>query len=269
MTRLPGRWRVGGSPACAHLVFSLAVLCLAVCLSGRPSRAAEPDFPQLTGRVVDGAALLSAAQESEIAADLEALEVRTSDQLVLVTLPSLQGYPIEEYGYRLGRHWAIGQKDKDNGVILIVAPDERKVRIEVGRGLEGVLPDAIARIIIENAILPRFRSGDFPGGIKAGLRDIELVLTGDAEEVKARARPAADPGDDWVAAVIFFIWIVIFIIVVWSIIQSARHGAASSGRRSRGATWGGSSGGGWSGGGGGGFSGGGGSFGGGGASGGW
>lgn len=259
---VPARRRGAAAALCVLL------LPLAVCILCVLPAFAEPTFPQLTGRVVDDASLLDAAEEAEIVSQLESLESRTTDQLVLVTLPSLQGYPIEEFGYRLGRHWAIGQKDKDNGVLLIVAPNERKVRIEVGRGLEGVLPDAIAKIIIENAILPRFRSGDFPAGIKAGLRDIELVLTGDAEEVKARARRDVGPEDDWVAAIILIVWIVIFIIVVWSIIQSAKHGSVSSGRRG-GSGWGGSSGGGWSGGGGGGFSGGGGSFGGGGASGGW
>lgn len=249
----------------------VALFLLAWCLVHTPIAFADPAFPQLTGRVVDDAGLLSAGDKTEITKQLESLETRTTDQLVLVTLPSLQGYPIEEFGYRLGRHWAIGQKDKNNGVLLIVAPNERKVRIEVGRGLEGVMPDAIAKIIIENAILPRFRTGDFTGGIKAGLRDIELVLTGDAEEVKARARRTATE-DDWVATLILIVWIAIFVIVVWSIIQSAKHGAKSSARRgssSGGPFWGGSSGGGWSGGGGGGFSGGGGGFGGGGASGGW
>lgn len=248
-------------------VLPFILLFLALWLAHAPPRAAaEPIFPELTGRVVDGAGLLSPPQEAEIAGQLESLEARTTDQVVLVTLPSLQGYPIEEFGYRLGRHWGIGQKGKDNGVLLIVAPNERKVRIEVGRGLEGVLPDAIAKIIIANAILPRFRSGDFPGGIEAGLRDIELVLTGDAEEVKVRARRDLGPEDGWLVALIGMAWIIIFMTVVTVIAYSAKQGV-TSGRRG-GVVWGGSSGGGWSGGGGG-FSGGGGGFGGGGASGGW
>ncbi|RMF04505.1 MAG: TPM domain-containing protein, partial [Alphaproteobacteria bacterium] len=116
--------------------------------------AAQPQFPALTGRVVDEAGLLSREEADALARQLEALEERTSDQLVVVTLRSLQGFPIEDYGYKLGRHWGIGQAGKDNGVLLIVAPTERKVRIEVGRGLEGELPDALAKLIIENAILP-------------------------------------------------------------------------------------------------------------------
>ncbi len=101
--------------------------------------AQEITFPSLTGRVVDEAGLLDAAKRAEIEAKLAALEAKTTDQFVVVTLRSLQGRTIEEYGYRLGRSWAIGQKDKNNGVLLIVAPNERKVRIEVGYGLEGTL----------------------------------------------------------------------------------------------------------------------------------
>jgi uncharacterized protein len=107
-----------------------------------------------------------------------------------VTLSSLRGTSIEDYGYQLGRAWQIGQKDKNNGVLLIVAPNERKVRIEVGYGLEGTLTDALTSFIIQNAILPRFKAGDFPGGIKRGTEDIVSVLTGD-EEYKQRATQAA------------------------------------------------------------------------------
>ncbi|RME98676.1 MAG: hypothetical protein D6773_14070, partial [Alphaproteobacteria bacterium] len=206
-----------------------------------------------------------------LARQLEALEERTSDQLVVVTLRSLQGFPIEEYGYKLGRHWGIGQAGKDNGVLLIVAPTERRVRIEVGRGLEGELPDALAKLIIENAILPRFRAGDFAGGIRDGVRDITAVLTGDAEAVKLRARPPDNAPPDWVAIVIILAWFIIFALVIWSIVHSARSNAKGGGRKGKKGGWvfgpGSSSGGGWSGGGG--FSGGGGSFGGGGASGSW
>ena len=119
---------------------------------------------------------------------------KTSDQLVVVTLKSLQGTSIEDFGYQLGRHWQVGQKGKNNGVLLIVAPNERRVRIEVGYGLEGTLPDAVFKLIIENSIIPRFRANDFPGGIVRGVDDIISILTGDAEEWKRRAvdsRPAA------------------------------------------------------------------------------
>ena len=134
--------RIGG------ILFSLAlVLCFV------PANA-EPTFPALTGRVVDDANLLDPADEQALTADLKALEDKSSDQVVVVTVPSLQGYAIEDYGYQLGRHWGIGTKQLSNGVLLIVAPNERKVRIEVGRGIEPILTDALSKVIIENAILP-------------------------------------------------------------------------------------------------------------------
>jgi uncharacterized protein len=138
-------------------------------------------FPALTGRVVDQAGLLSAEERAALTATLESLEAKTTDQLVIVTLKSLQGTSIEDYGYQLGRHWQIGQKDKNNGALLIVAASERRVRIEVGYGLEGTLTDALTRYIIETSILPRFKAGDFPGGIKLGTEKIVQLLTGDPE----------------------------------------------------------------------------------------
>ncbi len=263
---------------CASLLRPVMLACCMVMLAwtfaAPASFAADPVFPQLTGRVVDDANLLSSTDESGLIEDLEALEAKSTDQLVVVTLPSLQGYEIEEYGYRLGRHWGIGQKDKDNGVLLIIAPKERKVRIEVGRGLEPLLTDALTKLIIENGILPRFKGGDVPGGIKAGVSDIIAVLSGDVAELKARARTPRNDQDELFAIIFMIIWFIIFFAIMWSVIQSIRHGAKSSasGRKkdSSGWTWGsgGSSGGGWSSGGGG-FSGGGGGFGGGGSSGSW
>jgi uncharacterized protein len=251
---------------------------------------AAPTFPPLTGRIVDEAGLLSADDRRGLEADLKALEDKSTDQLVIYTTRSLQGYPIEDFGYQLGRAWAIGQKGKNNGVILIVAPNDRKVRIEVGRGLEPQLTDLMTKLIIENAILPAFRRNDFPGGIKAGVRDIRDVLLGDAEAVKERARGGAKRspggGDNYFPLLILTLFILVAFAMVW---MQARQNAAAGNlsrarRRGRGGAgvvpvpwetgggWGGSSGG-WSGGsdggGGGGFSGGGGDFGGGGSSGSW
>src|SRR5262249_48725597 len=145
---------------------------------------------------------------------LAALEQKSTDQLVVYTARSLQGYEIEDYGYQLGRAWAIGQKGKDNGVILIVAPSERKVRIEGGRGLEPQLTDALSKLIIENAILPAFRRGDFAAGIKAGVRDIRDVLLGDAEAVKHRARSAA-PRSREVVGVLPLLFLGTFILIAF------------------------------------------------------
>ncbi|MEZ5873787.1 MAG: TPM domain-containing protein [Hyphomicrobiales bacterium] len=243
---------------------SVLTLSLAVV----PTRA-EPTYPALTGRVVDDANLLSPEDEQALSAELAALEDKSSDQLVVVTLPSLQGYTIEDFGYQLGRHWGIGTAKLNNGALLIVAPNERKVRIEVGYGLEPILTDALTKIIIENAILPRFRAGDFSGGIKDGVRDIVLSLTGDAAEVEARAKARPDADDaaiDWFT-IIF--WTIIILWIAYSVYSSTRYASTTGGRRR--SSWNGGSGGwssggggGWSsGGGGGGFSGGGGSFGGG------
>lgn len=258
-------------PLTAHSALALgalAAILLALGAIAPASRAAEPVFPALTGRVVDQADLLSAEEEAALTIDLEALEAKSTDQLVVVTLASLQGLAIEDFGYRLGRHWGIGQQGKDNGVLLIVAPNERKVRIEIGSGLEPVLTDALSKLIIENAILPRFKQNDYPGGIKAGVRDIIAVLTGDAEAVRLRAQGRRDDASDIFKAVFVLIWIAIFLIIVWAAIQSARHGAkGTSSGWTPGSSAGGRSSGGWSGGGG--FSGGGGGFSGGGASGSW
>jgi uncharacterized protein len=235
--------------------------------------AAAPNFPALTGRVVDDANLLTPEDEAALTAELKALEDKSSDQVVVVTLPSLQGYTIEDFGYQLGRHWGIGTAKLNNGVLLIVAPNEHKVRIEVGYGLEPILTDALSKIIIENAILPRFRAGDFAGGIKAGVRDITSVLTGDAAEVEERAKARHDadqPAIDWFT-VLF--WVLVILWVSYNFYRSTHYVGTPRERRSGRSGWGSSGwgGGGWSsgGGGGGGFSGGGGSFGGGGSSGSW
>lgn len=252
-------------PAAGFSAFLAFVGLLALAIP--PLLAADPNFPELSGRVVDQANLLSAEDESSITIDLEALEKKSSDQLVVVTLPSLQGYPIEDFGYKLGRHWGIGQKGKDNGVLLIVAPKERKVRIEVGRGLEPVLTDSLSGIIIQQGILPRFKANDYPGGIKAGVRDIIGVLTGDAEGVRLRNQGRSDEKNPPIVVFIFVVWLIIVLIVMYAVFASARQ--AGKGKKGGWVFTPGSPGrssGGWSGGG---FSGGGGGFGGGGASGSW
>ena len=277
----------------AEMLRRIGILISLALVLGFAPALAQPTFPALTGRVVDDANLLSAADEQALTADLETLEKKSSDQVVVVTVPSLQGYAIEDYGYQLGRHWGIGTKQLNNGVLLIIAPNERKVRIEVGRGLEPTLTDALSKIIIANAILPRFRAGDFAGGIKDGVRDITLVLTGDAAEVEQRAKArqahAKDPDMDWPMVIFWTVILLWFIWIMWRSAQTpsaqGRYGGSAQTPSTRGRYggpiiipgpgWGGSRGG-WGGGGfsggggfGGGFGGGGGGFGGGGASGGW
>ena len=169
-------------------------------------------FPEITGRVVDEAGLLDAADRASLTESLAGLETKTTDQLVVVTLKSLQGRSIEDYGYQLGRRWQIGQKDKNNGVLLIVASVERKVRIEVGYGLEGTLTDALTKVIIENSILPSFKTGDFPGGIKRGVNDIVQVLDGDAEGMQRRIAQDVSPNASQ-PNVKFPIWLAIVLVL--------------------------------------------------------
>ncbi len=264
----------------AAALFAFATILL-VCAAA----SAAPTFPELTGQIVDTAGLLSPEDRAAILADLQTLEQKSTDQFAIVTVPSLQGYEIEEYGYQLGRHWGIGQKGKDNGVLLIVAPNERKVRIEVGRGLEPIVTDLMSKIIIENAILPEFRRGNYGAGIRAGVRDIKDTLLGDAEAVKERARGLdAGDGPDWLGLFLIAVWIAIFLYILYAQSRYAAQqpqtvGRNAQRRRARRSgnddgfivfPGGGSSdwGGGWSGGGGG-WSGGGGDFGGGGGSGSW
>jgi len=163
---------------------TIAVAAVALFLAAAP--AAAIDFPALTGRVVDQAGILPASVRAEIEDLLAAHERSTSNQVVVVTLESLQGQTIEDYGYQLGRHWGLGQKGRDNGVLLIIAPAERKVRIEVGYGLEGTLTDALASNIIQRVILPRFRQGDMTAGAVEGTRAILQAIEGTYQPLPAR-----------------------------------------------------------------------------------
>jgi uncharacterized protein len=133
-----------------------------------PVSVAAAHYPALTGRVVDEAHLLTPAQAARLNVQSEKLEKEVGPQFVVVTVASLGGVPIDAYGLGLGKHWGIGSKARNDGLMLIVAPTERMVRIEVGLGLEGRVTNAFARQVIDEAILPRFRAGDYPGGIEAG-----------------------------------------------------------------------------------------------------
>jgi len=283
-----------------RLLDCFAALAMTVMLALATPAAAQT-FPQLTGRVVDQADLLRPEQELDLASKSQALETQTGRQFVVATVKSLEGRPIEDYGYRLGRAWKIGDEKRDDGVILLVAPNEKKVRIETGYGAEGFLPDILGGRIIRNTILPKFRDGDMAGGIMAGADAILQQISLPQDQARANAAEAAkaerrasqrfDPGDIVPAIIIA----IIFFSLIGSFSRRSRgrryrprHGGApginpwivlwglnelSRGSRNRGG-WGGGGGfggGGWGGGGGGfgGFSGGGGSSGGGGASGSW
>lgn len=256
-------------------MIAIAALLLVAVLN--PIATLAQAFPPLTGRVVDAANLLKPEQRAAIDAKLKAHEDKTSDQLVVATIPSLGGIEVEDYANRLFRAWKLGEKAKNNGALLLVAPNERKVRIEVGYGLEGALTDALSKVIITTAIAPQFKQGDFAGGIEGGVDAILSILTGDAEEWQRRAQVREDEStsEDTLISLVIFLIVVFFILRSLFAQVSAARGGSQRGRR-RGGPWiiptGGWSGGGggWSGGGGGGgFSGGGGSSGGGGASGSW
>jgi uncharacterized protein len=159
---------------------TIAAALLVLCLGAVSASAL--DFPPLTGRVVDQAGILNADIRGDLADKSKDLEEKSGIQLVVATVTSLQGSDIETYANELFRTWKLGQAQKNNGVLLLVAPNERKVRIEVGYGLEGTLTDAVASVIISSAIVPRFKNGDFPGGIERGVGGILDVLGGDTTD---------------------------------------------------------------------------------------
>ncbi|MCP3731627.1 TPM domain-containing protein [Sphingomonas sp. MG17] len=263
----------------------LVALMLGVLSLGSAARAQT--FPKLTGRVVDAASLLSPEQEAQLAAMSTATEKATGRQLVVATVPDLQGYPIEDYGYKLGRAWQIGQAKANNGIILIVAPNERRIRIEVGYGLEPIMTDGLSGIIIRDTITPLFKAGKMGEGIIAGASAINEQLKLPLEAAEARAKKLIDEGQRKqrsgggganIVTIIFWLGILLFVIlpIVFGSAKGRRYRRGGGPVVIWGPGWGGSGdGGSWGGGGGdwggggGGFSGGGGSFGGGGASGGW
>ena len=236
--------------------------------------AADLKFPPLAGRVVDNAHMLSPATVAKLDGELANLEAQTGHQLVVATVPDLQGHEIEDYGYQLGRTWQLGRKGVNDGAILLVAPNDRKVRIEVGYGLEPVLTDALTSVILQRKVLPQFRAGHMEQGVVDGAEAVvgQLALPDDqakANVAQAAQQPVAHQSRSAGPHIPVFLIIFILFFVI--------SGLLRGGRRAGGLWWlpflfmggGRGGGGGFGGGGGGGFSGGGGSFGGGGSSGSW
>ena len=266
--RPPSGFAGGG----ARLLVALTLLfaCLAVVAAS---------FPPLTGHIVDQANVISSETQSGLEPKLAELETKSGIQLVVATVASLDGQEIEPYANELFRFWKLGEAKKNNGVLLLIAPAEHKVRIEVGYGLEGTLTDALSSVIISSAIIPRFKAGDFSGGIERGVDGIVSVLSGDTADWQPKVHVRSDDASSVVNDLVAFLFPLLIFFVISYLMSSARgtpsRRSVRQGGRTifipyGGSTWGSGRGGGIGGGGfGGGFSGGGGWSGGGGASGSW
>uniref|UniRef100_UPI002FDF5406 TPM domain-containing protein n=1 Tax=Phenylobacterium sp. TaxID=1871053 RepID=UPI002FDF5406 len=237
------------------------VLALLVLVGSATAAFAQPKFPPLSGRVVDNANMLSPATEQQLTDRLAQLEAQTGRQMVVATVADLQGYEIEEYGYQLGRAWQIGRKGEDDGVVFLVAPSERQVRLEVGYGLEGILTDALSSVILQQRVLPYFREGQMEQGVVSGTEAVIEQLALPEDEAKARVAQAAERpvqrsgGGSPIPLifVIFFVfWILGGILGLFGRGRRRRSGLwwllplilSSGGSRHRGGGWGGG-GGGW------------------------
>lgn len=241
------------------------ILCLLFCPPA--FGLAVPERPE--GRITDRTGTLTRDQIAALERKLAAFERETTNQIAVLLIPSLEGDSLEDYSIRLAEKWRIGQKGRDNGVILLIVKNDRKLRIEVGYGLEGALPDALAGTIIRNEISPRFREGQFYQGIDAG---VNAVIAATKGEYKAGPKRKRSQMEAWIPFLIMGAFLVFFILAASRARRRQYHSGSRRGWTSGGGFWyGGSS---WGGGGGGdfdsgGFSGGGGDFGGGGASGTW
>jgi uncharacterized protein len=236
--------------------------------------AADPLPPKPSHYVSDAAGVLSPQTVTALNSRLEAFERETSNQLIVAIFPKIpDGYAFEDFTQRTAEAWGVGQSKDDNGVVLFVFPNDRRTRIEVGYGLEGALPDALAKRIIEDELVPAFRAGDFDTGIRRG---VNAILQATRGEYRGSGRTNADVAEDangsWL---IFFLFVLVLLIIIAANRNAVRRGTLYGPRGRRtvwtppiGGGWSSGGGGSWSGGGGG-FSGGGGSFGGGGASGSW
>ena len=248
-------------------VVALALAALAA-FGFTPTRAATI-FPALTGRVVDQAHVLSSGERADLEGKLADLETKSGIQLEVATIASLDGEEIEPYANALFRAWKLGEAKKNNGVLFVIAPKEHRMRIEVGYGLEGTLTDATSALIIANAVAPRFKAGDYDGGVAHGVDDIITVLTTDSADWQKKPELRAEGDASFLDAVSPFLVLGFVLFVLYIIAR--RGGGGGLGNILIASALMGRGGGSFDGGsfGGGGFSGGGGSSGGGGASGSW
>jgi len=207
-----------------YLIYFLAILVTHIALTLPVS---AQSFPEATGRVVDQANILSAVDETQLTQKLDALKEQSGRELAVATIADLQGYDIAEYGYQLGRTWGVGNEGKDDGILLIIAPNERKMRIEVGYGLEGIITDGLAGQIIRRNITPFFKQGNMSAGINAGVDALVTQLVLPPEEAAKIAQDAAKTAlkskkSGRVGNLIF--WLVIIFIILLPMIRNMRGG---------------------------------------------
>lgn len=187
------------------------LLCLVLWISGAR---ADVAVPPLAARVTDLTATLSASEKAELETTLQGLETRSGAQVAVLLVPTTQPESIEQYSIRVVEAWKLGRKEHDDGVLLLVAKDDRKLRIEVGYGLEGKIPDVVAFRIIDQVITPHFKQGDFAIGIALGIERIAALI--DGQEMPDDIAPVdagPDPFEDIPA------WLLIVIVVVGSIVR--------------------------------------------------
>lgn len=205
--------------AAAWLTLLLGLLVAA----SAPLRAelSAAQLPSLTGRVVDDAHVLKPEDQTALTTRLKDLEDQSGIQFVVATVPSLQGEEIEPYANALFRKWRLGQKDKNNGVLFLIAPNERKIRFEVGYGLEGTLTDALTKLILHNAVGPKLKTGDYAGGIKASVDEAIAVLTTDKSDWQKR--PAFQGAQDTQVSPAAGMMILFIVLVVVILLIRYRH----------------------------------------------
>lgn len=193
---------------------AVALLVLVLAASG----AAALEVPYLSERVVDDAGLLSADEKARVEQRLEAIEEQRGSQIAVLTIPSLEGEVLEDYSLRVAETWKLGRDEFDDGALLLVARDDRKMRLEVGYGLEPVLTDATSRRILDDVMRPRFRAGDFGGGIEEAVLAIDGVLAGDENALPPASADGASDGlqAPWPARAAFFLFF-LFIVGIFSL----------------------------------------------------
>ncbi|MFA7567649.1 MAG: TPM domain-containing protein [Alkalispirochaeta sp.] len=262
-----------------HRIKTAALVLAGVLFLGAPTGLSALDVPPLTGRVVDNANMIGSSAKQQITAYLQSVEESTGAQIAVLTVPSLEGDALEDFSIRVVDQWKLGGADRDNGVLLLVAAAEKKIRLEVGYGLEGVLTDAKSGLIIREVLQPWFQRGDFERGISEAVQVIGQVAAGDPDALPAVSAAAGGSSAGQAIGELLFTGFIVFLVMgVGAFGRRRRYGGfwqamflgslLGGGRRSGSSRYRGS---GFGGGGfgGGGFSGGGGGFGGGGASGGW